>query len=128
MFAISVIAVTFDVSCAFPVVLSLAGISKVLLFESIVASGFISTVTEYDTHFQFYTIIKKYDAKMLSLSDVVQPDSTTTVYDYIRSSLGQKKVMAYFTNAGQEIAVSLDTEANVERKKTGDALLKLLSW
>jgi len=91
-------------------------------------TGFISTVTEYDTHFQFYTIIKKYDAKMLSLSDVVQPDSTTTVYDYIRSSLGQKKVMAYFTNAGQEIAVSLDTEANVERKKTGDALLKLLSW
>lgn len=90
--------------------------------------GYFSAVGEFDSHFQFYTIIKKYDAKMLSLSDVVQPDSTTTVYDYIRSSLGQQKVMQYFTVAAQEIAKDLDTEANVERKKTGDALTKLLSW
>lgn len=91
-------------------------------------SGFVSGVTEFDSHFQFYSIMKKYDAKMLGLSDVVQPDSTTTVYDYIRSQLGQQKVMQYFTNAATEIAVSLDTEANVDRKKTGDALTKLLSW
>lgn len=91
-------------------------------------AGYVSSVGEFDSHFQFYTIVKKYDAKMLTLSDVVQPDSTTTVYDYIRSSLGQQKVMQYFTVAAQEIAVELDTEANVERKKTGDALIKLLSW
>lgn len=96
------------------------------LFEK--DTGFFSNVGEYDTHFQFYTVVKKYSAKMLGLSDVVQPDSTTTVYDYIRSSLGQQKVMQYFTVAAQEIAVELDTEANVERKKTGDALTKLLSW
>lgn len=89
---------------------------------------YISNVSEFDTHFQFYMIIKKYDAKLLGLSDVVQPDSTTTVYDYIRSSLGQQKVMQYFTVAAQEIAKELDTETNVERKKTGDALTKLLSW
>ncbi len=90
--------------------------------------GYFSNVGEFDSHFQFYTIIKKYDAKMLSLSDVIQPDSTTTVYDYIRSSLGQQKVMQYFTNAAQEIANELDTPENVDRKKTGDALTKLLSW
>ncbi|MBQ1949176.1 MAG: SurA N-terminal domain-containing protein [Treponema sp.] len=89
---------------------------------------YISDVSEFDTHFQFYMVIKKYDAKLLGLSDVVQPDSTTTVYDYIRSSLGQEKVMQYFTVAAQEIAVELDKEENVERKKTGDALTKLLSW
>lgn len=89
---------------------------------------YISSVSEFDTHFQFYMIIKKYDAKLLSLSDVVQPDSTTTVYDYIRSSLGQQKVMQYFTIAAQEIAEGLDKEENVERKKTGDALTKLLTW
>ena len=75
---------------------------------------YISNVSEFDTHFQFYMIIKKYDAKLLGLSDVVQPDSTTTVYDYIRSSLGQQKVMQYFTIAAQEIAEGLDKEENVE--------------
>ncbi|MCR5494905.1 MAG: SurA N-terminal domain-containing protein [Treponema sp.] len=89
---------------------------------------YISDVSEFDTHFQFYMVIKKYDAKLLGLSDIVQPDSTTTVYDYIRSSLGQEKVMQYFTVAAQEIAEELDKEENVERKKTGDALTKLLSW
>ena len=89
---------------------------------------YISNVSEFDTHFQFYMIIKKYDAKLLGLSDVVQPDSTTTVYDYIRSSLGQQKVMQYFTIAAQEIVEGLDKEENVERKKTGDALTKLLTW
>ena len=89
---------------------------------------YISNVSEFDTHFQFYMIIKKYDAKLLGLSDVEQPDSTTTVYDYIRSSLGQQKVMQYFTIAAQEIAEGLDKEENVERKKTGDALTKLLTW
>lgn len=89
---------------------------------------YVSDVTEFDTHFQFYMVMKKYDAKLLGLSDVVQPDSTTTVYDYIRSSLGQQKVMQYFQVAAQEIAVELDKEDNVERKKTGEALTKLLSW
>ncbi len=89
---------------------------------------YVSDVSEFDTHFQFYMVMKKYDAKLLGLSDVVQPDSTTTVYDYIRSSLGQQKVMQYFQVAAQEIAVELDKEDNVERKKTGEALTKLLSW
>ncbi|MEE1212493.1 MAG: peptidylprolyl isomerase [Treponema sp.] len=89
---------------------------------------YLASVSEFDTHFQFYMVVKKYDAKMLGLSDVVQPDSTTTVYDYIRSTLGEQKVMQYYTVAAQEIAVGLDTEENVERKKTGDALTKLLSW
>ncbi len=96
------------------------------LFENKV--GYFSSVGEFDTYFRFFTVIKKYDAKMLGLSDIVQPDSTTTVYDYIRSYMGQQKVMQYFTVAAQEIANELDTEANVERKKTGDALTKLLSW
>ena len=89
---------------------------------------YLASVSEFDTHFQFYMVVKKYDAKMLGLSDVVQPDSTTTVYDYIRSTLGEQKVMQYYTVAAQEIAVGLDTEENGERKKTGDALTKLLSW
>ncbi|MCI6179102.1 MAG: peptidyl-prolyl cis-trans isomerase [Treponema porcinum] len=90
--------------------------------------GYISEVAEQETNFQFFTIVKKYEAKMLSLSDVVQPETTVTVYDYIKQSLGQQKQMEYLTNAAGEIAASLDTEANVERKKKGADLDKLLNW
>lgn len=90
--------------------------------------GYISDLIEQDTNFQFFTVLKKFDAKMLALSDVVRPETTTTVYDYIKQSLAQQKQMEYLTSAATEIATGLDTEANVERKKTGDALDKLVNW
>jgi hypothetical protein len=65
---------------------------------------------------------------MLSLSDVVQPETTITVYDYIKQTLGQQKQMEYLTAAAQEVANELDVESNVERKKQGEALTKLLNW
>ncbi len=90
--------------------------------------GFVSNIVEQETNFQFFTILKKYDAKMLTLSDVVQPETTNTVYDYIKGSLGQQKQMEYLSNKVQEVAEQLDTPANVERKKTGADLDKLLNW
>jgi hypothetical protein len=90
--------------------------------------GYLSEVSETDSDFQFYTILKKYDAKMLALSDVVQPDTTITVYDYIKQNLTQQKQSQFLMNAIQEITKSLDTPENVERKKTGDELTKLLTW
>ncbi len=90
--------------------------------------GWVSNLEERDSGFLFYTIIKKYDAKMLSLSDVVEPDTTVTVYDYIRNALGKSKQMEYLQQAAQTIASELVTDANVERKKTGAELDKLLSW
>lgn len=90
--------------------------------------GYISTIVEQETNFQFFTILKKFDAKMLALSDVVQPETTVTVYDYIKQSLGQQKQMEYLTNAANEIATGLDTEVNVERKKKDAELDKLLNW
>lgn len=90
--------------------------------------GFISEVSETDSDFQFYAILKKYDAKMLSLSDITQPETTVTVYDYIKEYLGQQKQSQFLTNATQDLTKSLDTPENVERKKTGDDLTKLLTW
>ncbi len=96
------------------------------LFEKKV--NFISDVSETPTDFQFYAVLKKYDAKMLGLSDIVQPDTTVTVYDYIKGNLSAQKQSQYFTQAAQELAKELDTSSNVTRKKTGDALKKLLNW
>ena len=89
---------------------------------------FVSEITETDTDFQFYAVLKKFDAKMLALSDVVQPETTVTVYDYIKQNLTSQKQSQYFSESVQKIAEELDTPENVERKKTGDDLVKLLNW
>ncbi len=90
--------------------------------------GWISPMDEREGGFLFYTITNKYSAKMLSLSDVVEPDTTITVYDYIKNVIGQQKRMQYLEKAAQEISAELDTPANVDRKKTDAELSKLLSW
>lgn len=88
--------------------------------------GFISTVTETANDFQFYQIICHYDAKLLSLSDVVTPDSTTTVYEYIRSALTQQKQSEYFTTATKDVTDSLRTPSNYQMLKKDAALTSLL--
>ena len=90
--------------------------------------GFNSDIQETDNDYRFVSIIKKYGAKMLAIGDIVQPETTVTVYDYIRSSLAQQKQMAYVQQAAQNMSKSLNTSDNVEMKKSGAALDKLLSW
>lgn len=90
--------------------------------------GYVSEVNETDSDFQFYAVQKKYGAKMLGLSDIIQPESTTTVYEYIRANLTGQKQNQYLSLAAQQLAAALDTSANVDRKKTGEALTALLSW
>lgn len=90
--------------------------------------GYISNLNETSENFQFYAVRQKYAAKMLGLSDVVQPETTITVYDYIKSNLTQQKQSQFLMTAIQDITKSLDTPQNVDRKKTGDALNKLLNW
>lgn len=90
--------------------------------------GFISEVEETKDDYRFISVSKKYNAKMLSISDVVQPDTTVTVYDYIRSNLTQQKQMAFIQQAAQNLANELNKPEYVEEKKTGAALDKLLDW
>ncbi len=91
-------------------------------------NGYISELAETQTDYQFYVVLKSYSAKMLSPTDPVQPESTVTVYDYIRENLSQQKKSQYLIQATQELTKSLNTAENVSYKKTGDALLKLLNW
>ena len=90
--------------------------------------GFTSDVQETANDYRFISILKKYDAKMLGIGDIVQPETTVTVYDYIRSNLTQQKQQLYVNNALAELSKSLHTSENVEMKKTGAALDKLLDW
>ncbi|AEE16226.1 peptidylprolyl isomerase [Treponema brennaborense] len=92
-------------------------------------TGFISDLNETDTDFQFYIVRNKYDAKMLTLSDVVQPDSTVTVYEYIRQNLTAQKQSQFLVAAVQEVTESLRVPENYQMLKTGSALDSLLqNW
>ena len=105
------------------------GISYRVLLELFSRTpGYISDVQDNETNYQFYSIVEKYDAKLLGLSDVVRPGTTITVYNYIKQYLGQQQQMAYLQKAANEISKSLDVSENVDRKKTGAELDKLLSW
>ena len=90
--------------------------------------GFVYDIYETPAEYRFISVVKKYDAKMLGISDVVQPETTVTVYDYIRQNLTQQKQQIYIKNVEADLGKSLHTAENVEMKKTGDALNKLLDW
>ena len=96
------------------------------LFEK--ADGFVTDVQETPVDFRIVAVEKKYPAKMLSISDSVQPESTVTVYQYINQNLSYQKQMQYLQTAAQEMANQINTSVNVEWKKTGDELNKLLNW
>ena len=90
--------------------------------------GYVSDLQETKDDYRFISISKKYAAKILAISDVVQPDTTVTVYDYIRGNLTQQKQMMFVQQAAQNLANDLNKPEYVEQKKTGAALDKLLDW
>ena len=90
--------------------------------------GYVSEVTDRGDAYIFLVLTGKYGAKMLSLSDIVTPDETVTVYEYIRQNLAQSKAQTYIQQAAQEVADELRKPEYIEEKKTGAALDKLLNW
>ena len=90
--------------------------------------GYTSDVEETVNDYRFISVLKKYDAKMLGIGDIVQPETTVTVYDYIRANLTQNKQQIFLNNAASTMSKGLHTAENVEMKKTGAALDKLLEW
>ncbi len=90
--------------------------------------GFYSDINETANDYQFYMIRDRYDARMLTLSDIVQPDTTITVYEYIKNILAQQKQAQAFAAATAELTASLRTPENYQMLKTGEALDKLLEW
>lgn len=91
-------------------------------------NGFFSDINETNTDYQFYTIQDRYDAKMLTLSDIVQPDTTVTVYEYIKNILSQQKQSEAFASTTSEVTATLRVPENYQMLKSGEALDKLLEW
>jgi len=88
--------------------------------------GNISEVKDTSTDYQFNVVRAVYPSKLLELSDVMQPESTTTVYETIREFVSQEKMSQYFNQATQELCDELRTSENYQMMKTGSALDSLL--
>ncbi len=87
-----------------------------------------SEILESPQSYQFYEILEKYPFKALELSDVVRPDTTQTVYETVRALITQQKQYQFLEQARQNMIKSLNVPENVQRKRTGDELIKALSW
>ncbi|MBR4825650.1 MAG: SurA N-terminal domain-containing protein [Spirochaetaceae bacterium] len=92
------------------------------------SKGFVSEVSENETDYQFYIILDKYDAKMLTLSDPVTPGQAVTIYEYVKGNLIEEKRNMIFQNALADVTKELRVPANYKMEKTGAALDKLLTW
>jgi hypothetical protein len=69
--------------------------------------GQISPVIEGTQGFQIIKITENYEAKLLALTDIVQPGSRVTVRDYITEGLTQQNQQAVLAQAYQEIVDEL---------------------
>ena len=87
-----------------------------------------SEILETGNAWEFYVLLDKYPFKALEISDVIRPESTQTVYETIRALVTQSKQLQFLEQKRQETIKSLNTPEYVTRKKTGDDLIKLLSW
>lgn len=104
------------------------GIGYDALLEMFTKSkGYISPLEATEGNYQFYIIQEKYPAKILEISDVIQPESTTTVYEYLRQALTVQKQNEYIAGAIETMTKELRVPANYQMLKTGDALDTLLA-
>lgn len=90
--------------------------------------NYVSPVTEMSNNFQFFVVMEKLDVKILTLSDVIDPNQTTTVYEYIRQMLTTEKQSVALQQAIQQLTEDLRISANFKMLKDDVALNKLLDW
>ncbi len=77
---------------------------------------------------QFFVITEKLNAKILTLSDVIDPSSTITLYDQIKSLLSQGLALNAVQSIIQTTYESLRTDDNCKILKTDAELDKLFKW
>ena len=89
---------------------------------------YVSPVTEMSNNFQFFVVMEKLDVKILTLSDVIDPNQTTTVYEYIKQMLITEKQSVALQQAIQQLTENLRIPSNFKMLKEDVALNKLLDW
>lgn len=91
-------------------------------------SGEVSPVTETGTNYQCFVVLEKKDAKILGLSDVVEPGGNISLYKYIKKMVIMQRQNEALNNALVSVTNDLRKAENFTIFKTGADLDKALSW
>ena len=90
--------------------------------------GEVSPITETGANYQCFVVLEKRDAKILGLSDVVQPGGNVSLYEYIKNILIVQRQNEVFRNVVVSVTNDLHKPENFVIFKTGAELEKTLSW
>ena len=90
--------------------------------------GEVSPITETATNYQCFVVIEKKDAKILGLSDVIEPGGNVSLYEYIKKMVLMQRQNEAMGNALVSVTNDLRKPDNFVIFKTGADLEKTLSW
>ena len=90
--------------------------------------GEVSPITETAVNYQCFVVIEKKDAKILGLSDVVEPGGNVSLYEYIKKMVIMQRQNEALNDALVSVTNELRKPENFVVFKTGAELEKTLSW
>ena len=90
--------------------------------------GEVSPITETGVNYQCFVVLEKRDAKILGLSDVVEPGGNVSLYEYIKNMVITQRQNEALNNALVSITNELRKPENFVIFKTGADFEKTLSW
>ncbi len=88
----------------------------------------VSDVSETDNDFQCFVMVDKYPAKILELSDLIQPGTTTTVYEAIRNELYLTARREHLAASLAQMITDLRKPENFRLLKSGADLDRVMTW
>ena len=91
-------------------------------------AGEVSPITETAANYQCFGVIEKKEAKILGLSDVVEPGGNVSLYEYIKKMVLMQRQNEALNNALVSVTNDLRKPENFVIFKTGAELEKALSW
>lgn len=102
--------------------------SETILKMFSLGNGDVTDITETSENFQCFIVQDKYPARFLKLDDIVKPDTTTTVYSYIKDNLTEQLYNKAVSDALAQIITELKKPENFQILKSEDDLASLLKW
>lgn len=90
--------------------------------------GEVSPVTETGTNYQCFVVLEKKDAKILGLSDVIEPGGNVTLYEYIKKMVIMQRQNEALNDALVSVTNDLRKADNFKILQAGADLDKTLSW
>ena len=90
--------------------------------------GDVSPITETPVNYQCFVVMEKKDAKILGLSDVVQPGGNVSLYEYIKQMVIMQRQNEALNDALVSVTNALRKPENFVIFQTGSDLEKTLSW